>query len=128
MKRFRRLLSLSLALSLVPLLLAGCGGRRFPVRPQASKTEVVTIDLDMQQAQTTAPQQENTAQANGAAESAETPTATQPAQIAPSPDTADDSLDELMDDLETALNDLDGALSAADQDALQDSALAALGK
>ena len=106
------------------LMLAGCGRRGTLERLQAARTETVTVEMQPLAQQTAMPAPETGAQAQPTATAA--PTATPKSSA--SATTSDTDWTALMNDLDDALDALEDSIYSADQDALTDSALIALGK
>lgn len=132
MRVYSRIWKTGLVLIVATMLLAGCNRGSIRERLSASQPDVVTIDMQSTPAQTAMPSPNSGTQANpaGSTTSNNLPTATPKtaSQNAASADESDAEIDQLMDELETALSELESATTKADQDALLDATLAALGK
>ena len=129
MRVFSKIWKTVLVLIVAVMMLAGCTRRGVLERLNASQPEVFTIDVQATPVQTAMPAPNNSTQATQAGSTtsnANLPTAT-PKTVS-SEDGSDAQLEQLMDELETALDELEFAITKADQDALLDSTLAALGK
>jgi len=123
MRRFSEIGTVVLALVMAALLCTGYGRRGALERFRAAQTETVTMELQPLEAETAMPAPDSTAipqQANISPAQTATPNA--------SSHQSDSQTSQLIEELETVLDELDTAISKADQDALTDVALTALGK
>lgn len=127
MRKYGRILAISLALIAAGMLLTGCGKRGFLERVASGEPETVTIDLVPTQATNAMPAPDSGAadQTNATTAPVATPKAS--AQTG-NTDTSDADLSALMDSLDDALDELEASIYAADQDTLTDATLTALGK
>ncbi len=127
MRKYGKILAISLALIAAGLMLTGCGRRGFFERAASGEPETVTIDLAPTQATNAmpAPIDGDADQTNTVSAPETTPNAS--AQTDKT-DSSDADLSALMDSLDDALDELEASISAADQDTLTDATLTALGK
>jgi len=127
MRKYVRILAISLALIAAGLLLTGCGRSGLLERATNGEPEVVTIDLVPTQATNAMPAPDSSAANQTTATAAPTATPKASAQTDET-DTSDEDLSALMDNLDSALDELEASIYAADQDTLNDATLTALGK
>ena len=126
MRKYGRILATGLALIAAGLLLTGCGRRGFFELAASGEPETVTIDLVPSQTTNAMPAPDSgTADQTYATAPVATPSAS--AQTGKT-DASDADLSALMDSLDDALDELEASIYAADQDALTDATLTALGK
>ena len=128
-----RALRVGIALAMLTMVLAGCGGGERPGREAAS--EIVLLERDTQAAQNpqetpkqfaNVPTVKPDASANIAAISTATPSAAVPKTSEKQTPNAD--IDRLMDDLNSTLEELEASITTADRDTLTDATLTALEK
>lgn len=128
MRILGRITTALLVLLTAGLMLAGCGSRGTLERLKEAQTETYTIDL-------LAIEQQNAMPAPGSGTQAQQTAACDVPTETPKSTGATDSSTgtgtdwiTMVNDLESALDELEDAIAGADQDALTDSALIALGK
>ena len=128
MRVYSRIWKTGIVLIVAVMMLAGCTRRGVLERLNASQPEVIIIDMQATPVQTAMPAPNDGTQATQAGSTTNNNQPTAPPKTATSTDGSDVQLEQLMDELETALNELEASTTKADQDALLDSTLAALGK
>lgn len=124
MRKLGRTSLIILTLLTAGLMLAGCRRRGALERLEAAQTETVTVEMQQIEQQAAMPAPETGTQAQPTATAA--PTATPKSSA--SSTTSGTDWDALMNDLDDTLDALDDSIYSADQDALTDTALIALGK
>ena len=122
-----------MALAMSTLVLSGCARRDFPDRTSAPEVVVFQIESSAPEKQTSIPAPvESTPKAEAYAAANITAAPATPleaeTQEALEQQASFADINRLMDELDNALDELDASMTAADKDALTDSALLALAK
>jgi cytoskeletal protein RodZ len=124
MRKLGRIFWIVLVLLTAGLMLSGCGRRGALERLKAVQTETVTVELQPIEQQSAMPAQETGTQVQQTA----SPSTSPDVSISTATTGTDTDWNAMMDDLESTLDGLENAIASADQDALTDAALIALGK
>lgn len=124
MRNLGKISVMILVLLTAGLMLSGCGRRGALERFEAAQTETVTVELQPIEQQTAMPVPEAAMQAQQTTVPSTTPNVSASAAT----NGTETDWNAMMDDLESTLDGLEHAIASADQDALTDAALIALGK